>query len=146
MSEISTVADRLAIIDVVTRMFVYTDQKRWDDLLAEVFTPKVDFDGGFGGGVAVRPATDIVGDWRTGLADLDGVHHQAGNYLVDLQGDHAEIHADAIAVHVKNDASHGKTRTFVGSYSIGAERSAAGWRVDKFHYRLKVIDGNADLT
>jgi len=38
MSEISTVADRLAIIDVVTRMFVDTDQKRWDDLLSEVFT------------------------------------------------------------------------------------------------------------
>lgn len=146
MSEISTVADRLAIIDVVTRMFVYTDQKRWDDLLSEVFTGKVDFDGGFGGPVAVRPAADIVGDWRTGLDDLDGVHHQAGNYLIDLQGDQAEIHADAIAVHVKNDAANGKTRTFVGSYTIGAERSGAGWRVDKFHYHLKVIDGNADLT
>ncbi|WP_330254840.1 hypothetical protein OG874_10030 [Nocardia sp. NBC_00565] len=41
---------------------------------------------------------------------------------------------------------HGKTRTFVGSYAIGVERTAAGWRVDKFHYLLKVIDGNADLT
>ena len=87
-----------------------------------------------------------MGDWRTGLDDLDGVHHQAGNYLVDLEGDHAVLHADAIAVHVKNAASHGKTRTFVGSYAIGVERTAAGWRVDKFHYLLKVIDGNADLT
>ncbi|MEV4124419.1 hypothetical protein [Nocardia sp. NPDC049707] len=46
---------------------------------------------------------------------------------------------------MKNDAYHGKTRTFVGSYSIGTQRTAAGWRVDKFHYHL-VIDGNADLA
>jgi hypothetical protein len=146
MSEISTLADRLAIVDVVTKMFVYTDQLRWADLLAEVFTAKVDFDGGFGGPVGVRPAADIVGDWQTGLSDLDGLHHQSGNYLVDLDGDHAAIHADAIAVHVKNDATQGKTRTFVGSYAVGAERTAAGWRVNRFHYHLKVIDGNADLA
>ncbi|WP_405183311.1 nuclear transport factor 2 family protein [Nocardia sp. NBC_01377] len=101
---------------------------------------------GFGGDVAIRPAADIVGDWRTGLSDLDEVHHQAGNYLVDLDGDTAAVHADAIAVHVKNSAANGATRTFVGSYAIGAERTAAGWRVDRFHYHLKVIDGNADLT
>ncbi|MBF6301800.1 nuclear transport factor 2 family protein [Nocardia amamiensis] len=146
MSEISSLADRLAVVDVITKMFVYTDQRRWEALSAEVFTPKVDFDGGFGGPVGERAAADIIEDWRTGLADLDGVHHQSGNHLIDLHGDTATVHADAIAVHVKNAAVNGKTRTFVGSYSIGTERTAEGWRVNRFHYRLKVIDGNADLT
>jgi hypothetical protein len=146
MTEISTVADRLAIIEVVTRMFVYTDQKRWDDLLTDVFTPKVDFDGGFGGPVGIRPAADIVGDWSTGLSDLDAVHHQAGNYLIDLQDDHASLHADAIAVHLRTDATNGTTRTFIGSYTIAVERTAAGWRVNRFHYNLKIVEGNPDLT
>ncbi|MEU2036786.1 nuclear transport factor 2 family protein [Nocardia amamiensis] len=146
MSETSSLADRLAIVDVITKMFVYTDQRRWEALSAEVFTPKVDFDGGFGGPVGERAAADIIEDWRTGLADLDGLHHQSGNHLIDLHGDTATVHADAIAVHVKNAAVNGKTRTFVGSYSIGAERTAEGWRVNRFHYHLKVIDGNADLT
>ncbi|MEV6428304.1 nuclear transport factor 2 family protein [Nocardia sp. NPDC051463] len=146
MNESSSLADRFAIVDVLTRMFVYTDQKRWDDLLDVVFTPKVDFDGGFGGPVGIRDAADIVGDWRTGLSDLDAVHHQAGNYLIDLQSDHAAVHADAIAFHLKNDAVNGKTRTFIGSYTLGAERTASGWRVNRFHYHLKVIEGNADLT
>ncbi|MFI9503178.1 nuclear transport factor 2 family protein [Nocardia sp. NPDC052566] len=146
MTEISTVADRLAIIDVITRMFVYCDQKRWDDLLPEVFTEKVDFDGGFGGPVGVRPTVDIVGDWRTGLDRIDAIHHQSGNHLIDLRGDAADVHADSIAVHVKNDAVNGRTRTFVGSYSLGVERTPAGWRINKFHYLLKVIEGNADLT
>ncbi|MFE9576849.1 nuclear transport factor 2 family protein [Nocardia sp. NPDC006044] len=146
MSEISTLTDRLAIVDVITRMFVYTDQGRWPDLVDAVFTAKVDFDGGFGGPVGERDATDIVEDWKVGLGDLDGVHHQSGNHLIDLAGDTATVHADAIAVHVKNSATNGKTRTFVGSYDIGAERTPNGWRVNKFHYHLKVIDGNADLT
>ncbi|MGV9820510.1 nuclear transport factor 2 family protein [Nocardia xishanensis] len=145
MTDFSDVADRLAIIDLATRMFVYCDQKRWDDLL-EVFTPKVDFDGGFGDPAASRAAADIVADWRAGLGDLDAIHHQAGNYLIDRDGDIAAVHADSIAVHVKNDAANGKTRTFVGSYDLGVERTPSGWRVNKFHYLLKVVDGNADLS
>ncbi|WP_378731085.1 nuclear transport factor 2 family protein [Nocardia brasiliensis] len=146
MSEISTLADRLAIGDVVTRLFVFTDQRRWGELVDVVFAAKVDFDGGFGGPVGERDAVDIVADWRVGLGDLDEVHHQAGNQLIDLQGDVATVHADAIAVHVKNSAVNGKTRTFVGSYAIGTERTPDGWRINRFHYHLKVIDGNADLT
>ncbi|MGX1779011.1 nuclear transport factor 2 family protein [Nocardia brasiliensis] len=146
MSESATVADRAAIVDVVTRMFVFTDQGKWAELVDRVFTAKVDFDGGFGGGVAERAAVDIVEDWRVGLGELDAVHHQSGNHLVDVRGDVADVHADAIAVHVKESATQGKTRTFVGSYDIGTVRTPDGWRVSRFHYRLKVIDGNADLT
>ncbi|MFD0363068.1 hypothetical protein ACFQZZ_16615 [Nocardia sp. GCM10030253] len=47
---------------------------------------------------------------------------------------------------MKNDATHGTTRTFIGSYTLGAERTDAGWRVNRFHYHLKVIEGNAVLT
>ncbi|AFU03273.1 nuclear transport factor 2 family protein [Nocardia brasiliensis] len=146
MSESATVADRAAIIDVVTRMFVFTDQGKWSELVDRVFTAKVDFDGGFGGGVAERAAVEIVEDWRVGLGELDAVHHQSGNHLVDVRGDVADVHADAIAVHVKESATQGKTRTFVGSYDIGTVRTPDGWRVSRFHYRLKVIDGNADLA
>ncbi|MFG1796777.1 nuclear transport factor 2 family protein [Nocardia sp. NPDC049149] len=146
MVENSSVADRLAIIEVVTRMFVYTDQRRWSELVGEVFTAKVDFDGGFGDGVSERNAVDVVEGWREGLADLDAIHHQSGNHLIDLQGDAATVHADSIAVHVKNSASNGHTRRFVGSYDLGTVRTPEGWRVNRFHYHLKVIDGNVDLT
>jgi hypothetical protein len=138
--------DRLAISEAITRLFVYTDQSRWDELADEVFAGTVDFDGGLGEPAGPRSGRDIVEGWKTGLADLDAVHHQAGNHLIDLDGDHAVAHADSIAVHVKTDATNGKTRTFVGSYVIGLQRSAAGWRIDRFAYQLKVIDGNVDLT
>ncbi|TDP41032.1 hypothetical protein DFR75_101130 [Nocardia ignorata] len=47
---------------------------------------------------------------------------------------------------MNNSATNGKTRTFIGSYALTARRTAAGWRISKFHYLLKVIEGNADLT
>jgi len=139
-------ADRLAIVDTITRLFVYTDQARWDDMVDTVFAATVDFDGGLGEPAGPRSSREIADGWKTGLAGLDAVHHQAGNHLVDLDGDRAIAHSDAIAVHAKNDASNGKTRTFVGSYVIGLHRTGAGWRIDRFIYQLKIIDGNADLT
>ncbi|MEU4595594.1 nuclear transport factor 2 family protein [Nocardia sp. NPDC023988] len=146
MTESNTLADTLAITETITRMFVYCDQKRWDGLVTEVFTDEVDFDGGFGGGVSIRSAEDIAADWKAGLDSLDAVHHQSGNHLIDIHGDEATAHADSIAVHVNNSATNGKTRTFIGSYALAARRTAAGWRISKFHYLLKVIEGNADLT
>lgn len=146
MTDLAALSDRHAVIDVITRLFVYTDQARWDELAEQIFADTVDFDGGFGDPAGPRSGREVADGWRTGLAGLDAVHHQAGNYLIEIEGDHATAHADAIAVHVNNNAVNGKTRTFVGSYVIGLRRSDDGWRIDRFVYLIKVIDGNTDLT
>lgn len=146
MTDVQALSDRIAINDVITRLFVYTDRARWDDLADTVFAETVDFDGGFGDPAGPRSGRAIAEGWRRGLGGLDAVHHQAGNILVRIDGDQAVAHADAIAVHVKNDASAGKTRTFVGSYVIGLHRHDDGWRIDRFTYCLKVLDGNAELA
>jgi hypothetical protein len=146
MTDRHELVDRLAIIDIITRLFVYTDQGRWDDLAEHVLAATVDFDGGFGDPAGPRSGRDIADGWRTGLAELDAVHHQAGNHLIEIDGDNATAHADAIAVHVKNDAVNGRTRMFVGSYAIGLHHEDDAWRIDRFVYPLKVIDGNTDLT
>jgi hypothetical protein len=146
MTDPRELSDRLAIADTITRLFVYTDQARWGDLAEHIFTDTVDFDGGFGDPPGPRSGREIADGWRIGLARLDAVHHQAGNHLIEIHGDHATAHADAIAVHAKKDAVHGKTRTFVGSYTLGLQRVGEAWRIDRFSYQLKVIDGNVELT
>ncbi len=146
VTDLAALADRLDIGDTITKLFVYCDQARWSDLRESVLATEVYFDSGFGGPVGPRPGGDIVDDWAAGLGALDAVHHQSGNQLIEITGDTALAHADAIAVHVKNDAQNGTTRWFVGSYVIGLERGEKGWRINRFEYTLKVIDGNADLT
>ncbi len=146
VTDIAALADRLDIGDLITKLFVYCDQARWGDLAESVLAEQVYFDNGFGGPVGTRPGIDITNDWAEGLGALDAVHHQAGNHLIEITGGTAQAHADAIAVHLKNDATQGKTRWFVGSYALGFQRTEKGWRIDRFEYQLKLIDGNADLT
>lgn len=146
MTDQRHLSDRFAIMETITRLFVYTDQARWDDLVEHVFASTVDFDGGFGEATGPRSGRDIADGWQRGLGSLDAVHHQAGNHLIEIDGDQASAHADAIAVHVKNDAANGKTRTFVGSYALGLRRNGDCWRIDRFEYHLKVVDGNVELT
>lgn len=145
VTDLAALADRLDVSDTITKLFVYCDQARWADLRESVLAAEVFFDNGFGGPVGPRPGADIADAWATGLGALDAVHHQAGNHLVEITGDTALAHADAIAVHVKNDATGGTTRWFVGSYVLGLRRTEKGWRIDRFEYQLKTIDGNADL-
>jgi hypothetical protein len=92
------------------------------------------------------PAVAITDAWKAGFEGLDAVHHQAGNLIIQLQGDRATVHADAIAMHAKNSATKDRTRTFVGSYTIALARAPNGWRVDRFAYHLKFADGNIDLS
>ncbi|WP_330181207.1 nuclear transport factor 2 family protein [Nocardia sp. NBC_01503] len=146
MTDLQVLSDRLEISELITKLFVYCDQLRWADMTEEVLTEQVYFDSGFGGTPETVPTTDITAGWAEGLGALDAVHHQAGNHLIEITGDTARAHADAIAVHLKNDAANGTTRWFVGSYVLGFERTEKGWRINHFEYKLKVIDGNADLT
>ena len=80
--------------------------------------PEVRFDmSSAGGGPAgIVPASEIALGWRTGLAPIEQVHHQAGNYVVRLFGDHAEAFCYGIAYHHKKRSDGKNTREFVGSY------------------------------
>ena len=77
---------------------------------------------------------------------LDGIHHQAGHYLITIDGSAAKVFAYAVASHYKESATKGKTRSFTGSYDIALTLTSAGWRINAFKYNLKFADGNLDLS
>ncbi len=139
--------EREQIIEVVNRLFVYTDAQNWEGLLVEVFAEDVTFDmSSMGAGPATTiPAKDICKMWEAGFKGLDAVHHQAGNYLVTVNQDEATVFAYAIAFHYKKAATAGNTRSFTGSYDLHLVKSSEGWRIDSFKYNLKIADGNVDF-
>jgi hypothetical protein len=140
---------REQIIEIVNKLFVYTDNRRWQALLDEVFIDSVLVDmASLGGGEpATLPAKQVCENWSKGFEGIDAVHHQAGTYLVTLTGDTAAIvHAYAIASHYKKSAIQGNTREFVGSYDLGLTLlPKKGWRIHAFHYYLKYCSGNVDF-
>jgi hypothetical protein len=140
-------ADKMAITELVNKLFMYCDDRKWNDLCHEVLMPELWFDmSSAGAGEAgTISSLELCQLWEKGFEGINAIHHQAGHYLISIDGDEADIFAYAVASHYKESAKNGKTRTFVGSYNLEAVRTNAGWRLDLFRYNLKYIDGNVNL-
>lgn len=140
--------EREQIVEIVNKLFVYTDTQEWRKLQDEVFTSDIELDMiSMGAQKKERvSAREICYRWEKAFEELDAVHHQAGNYLVEITGDEANVIAYSIASHFKESAGKKeKTRDYVGSYDLHLTRSYGGWRIDKFKYNLKYSKGNLTL-
>jgi len=137
---------RQEVIEAIDELFIATDHKDWAAVRA-VLAPRVMFDmeSTGGGPAAERTGEEIAAGWEQGLAPIQAIHHQAGNYRVRVEGDRAEAFCYGIAYHYLPKQDGRSTRVFVGSYAFELERDAARWRITSFRYNLKFIDGNAEL-
>ncbi len=135
-----------AVIEVVNRLFINTDNRDWAKV-NECFTNAVLFDmtSAAGGEPAIMTSQAIVEAWDKGLKDLKAIHHQTGNYLANIKNDEAEVFCYGIASHYLPNKTNQNTRTFVGSYDFHLIKQEGGWRIDKFKFNLKYIDGNPNL-
>lgn len=139
--------ERQEVEDVVVRVFVATDRRDWagvEACLADEVT--LDMTSMTGGEPLRLTPAEVAAGWRDGLAPIDFVHHQVGNFQIAVDGDSATASCYGIAFHHREKISTpSKTRTFVGSYDLHLSRTDAGWRIDLFRFDLKFIDGNREL-
>jgi len=138
--------DQNDVIAVANRLFICTDNRDWQ-CVKDVFAPDVLFDmtSLVGGNPSKLTPQQIVDGWDQGLKNLKAIHHQAGNYQVTLKGNEADVFCYGIAFHYLPNPSNQNTRTFVGSYNFHLIRTDAVWKIDRFKFNLKYIDGNKDL-
>ena len=138
--------EREAVIDTITELFVATDRRDWP-AVRQCFAPRVHFDMSFvgGGEPAEVAAEEIVAGWERGLAPLQAVHHQAGNFRVWLHGEVATAFCYGIAYHYLLNPSGRNTRVFVGSYDFQLRLAAGRWQINRFRFELKFLDGNPQL-
>ena len=141
-----TLLEKDAIIGVVNQLFISTDNRDWAKVKA-CFTNNVLFDmtSMTGGEPVTMTPQQIVGGWDNGLKALKAVHHQAGNFIVNLQNNEAEVFCYGIALHYLPNPTNQNTRTFVGSYNFHLTKTDGSWRIDRFKFNLKFIDGNLNL-
>lgn len=139
--------ERQEVEDVVVRVFVATDRRDWagvEACLADTVT--LDMTSMTGGEPLRLTPAEVAAGWRDGLAPIDSVHHQVGNFQIAVDGDSATASCYGTAFHHREKISTpSKTRTFVGSYDLHLSRTSAGWRIDLFRFVLKFIDGNREL-
>jgi hypothetical protein len=144
---VNTLNSQQAITEVINKLFVYTDERDWDKLQFEVFDKEVLFDMVSVGAekVETKLAKDICNMWKNGFQGLDAIHHQAGNYIIEIENKNAKVKAYSIASHFKKEATQGNVREFIGSYDIGLVQKESGWRINSFKYNLKYMIGNTEL-
>ena len=144
---ITLAADKVELTELANKLFMYCDAKQWDKMLNEVFIPVIWFDASSlgAGGPCSMEVKEVCNNWEEGLRGLDAIHHQAGQYIITVKHDKADIYGYAIASHYKKAATKGHTRTFVGSYDLKAERTGDGWRLSQFKFNLKFMEGNVSL-
>ena len=135
-----------AVITTLNRLFRSVDDKDWKQ--AEVcLAPHVllDVTSLAGGEPENTTGAAIVDGWREGLGHLEAIHHQAGNYEVEVHGEAATATCYGIAYHYLPNPSGENTRVFVGTYNFHLEKTGGRWRIDRFTFNLKFIDGNQNL-
>ncbi len=138
---------REELVEIVNKLFVYTDEQQWDKLQTEVFTDKVALDmSSLNGPNETFSSDEICEMWAEGFKGIDAVNHLGGNYLVQFDSDvSASVFAYSTATHFKQNATKGQTREFVGTYDLKLQKEEKGWRIHSFTYRLKYLSGNAAL-
>src|SRR6476660_5530533 len=93
------------IVEVINKLFVYTDEQLWDKLIDEVFVDKVLFDmSSLGGEKMETTAENICAIWKKGFEGIDAINHLAGNYLIEINNNIAVAFAYATATHYKASA------------------------------------------
>ena len=146
MSNEHNLADRQAVIDLVTTLFIETDERNWD-VVRSCFADSVLFDmtSLVGGEPVTMAPVDIVGAWDAGLASIKAVHHQIGNFRVVVTGDEASAFCYGTAYHYRPVRSGDSVRRFVGSYDFHLQREGRAWKIDHFRFNAKFVDGNLTL-
>jgi hypothetical protein len=143
---LQTLLAKQEIVDTINHLFVGTDRRDWPRVSA-CFAPSVLFDMTSLAGGAPQTLTpqQIVDGWEAGLKPLQAIHHQSGNFLVNVAGDSADAFCYGIALHYLPNKTGRDTRSFVGSYDFHLTHHAGRWRIDRFKFNLKYIDGNKNL-
>ncbi len=136
--------EREQVVELVNKLYYYTDEQNWEGLRNEVFTTNVHLNmTSLGGPDEETTAQAITDMWSEGFKDIDAVNHLGGNYIVDF--DEGKVLAYATAHHYKKEATQGNTREFVGTYDLGIVKVDGQWRINAFKYNLKYMTGNIEL-
>lgn len=141
--ELQRMIDRQAIVDLLMRYATALDTQNWP-LLEQCFFPDAVADYGEKAGrhegyPAIEKAV------RFFLEGLDSSQHLLGNYVVEIEGDHATTTCYLHAQHYLEETKGGDTYTVGGTYEDKIIRTGEGWRIKHRKLTATWVEGNPDL-
>lgn len=133
-------------IDVVTQLFVATDQQDWL-MVEKVFNSNVrlDYSSMNGSPATELSAQEIINSWKAILPGFKHTHHQLGNFQSVVDSNSAHIFCYGIATHYLEDEK-GNVWIVVGSYDFDLIKDEnQSWRITTMKFNFKYMDGNTSL-
>ncbi len=132
----NTPSDRADLIELLGRYADIADLKEFTTLPGLVFTDPVTLDFSSLAGIPPMsmPLSDYVDILTGSFTPYAATHHVITGHVVDLDGDHATIHAYVRAEHwVPEELARGGPNRWlvVGFYDNAAVRTADGWRLSR---------------
>lgn len=129
MTDMTTLVDGAALIELVDSIFDTVDAKDWDGAEA-LFADKVDVDftSLAGGEPAEITNVQLVDGWRVGLHAKKASFHTVSHYRVVVTGDEALVKVKGYAYNVLDASLGGEMWEVWGRYEIPARRTAEGWK------------------
>ena len=134
------------IIDTINQLFIATDSRDWAAVrgcLADQVL--LDMTSVAGGRPSKMTGEQVAAAWEEALRSIESIHHQAGNYRVDVLDEEATAFCYGMASHFRRNRTGRNSRVFVGSYDLHLIRVEDRWLIDSFRFNLKFLEGNADL-
>jgi hypothetical protein len=117
-----TADDRLAIYELLGRYGHLIDQRRWDGLVAEVFTEDLVFDATSFGEPVTTSARELIERWSSDES-MHPLAHHVTNIVVTEDGDGTvRVQSKAIGVGRKG-------RVGSATYDDVVVKTAGGWRL-----------------
>lgn len=136
-------ADRLAIVELTSRMALYVDARDWSELQALFTDPVlVDYTSLNGGEPASLAPAALISGWRQALERLDATQHIVAGQVVELDGDRATCAANVQGTHVRSNHSGGPLWTVGGRYDFTLIRTPSGWRISALTLLVQWATGN----
>ncbi|MEO1039606.1 MAG: nuclear transport factor 2 family protein [Pseudomonadota bacterium] len=144
-----TVADKIAIQEVLNDLVMAADERDWERLALRfadnveiAYHTTADPDASVEPPV-VRPAKDIIADWTSLFAHTRGTQHSLTNQVIEVDGDTATSKAYVTSFHValprlNADQWH---QTF-GAYRHKYQKIDGVWRVTSMIYKQLYAVGN----
>ena len=145
MNEITSVADRLKIIELINQFGMAIDLRDWKSFRS-LFADSVEFDySSIGEATGILQPDDVVSNARKDLGGFQATQHMITNHQVKLSGSDATCYAHVRAQHFLPNDQGEPTFEMGGYYTAGLVRTDSNWKIQRWKFSVLWTRGNQEL-
>ena len=128
--QLQDLLDRNAIVDLISRLGLMLDDKRFDDI-GSIYADDVVAIFGFAAGARIEGVEALAERGRKSQGRFARAHHVFTDHVIDLRGDQAIVRANLIGIHVHRAEDPASHFDMGERYTFEMIRKPEGWRIAK---------------